>query len=691
MKKLVLIIFSILSIVTTSAQINTDRVMMIGRNALYFEDYVLAIQYFNQIIKSKPYLAEPYYYRAISKYFLDDFKGAEEDCTLSIERNQFLYGAYQLRADSRQNQKNYGGAEEDYEISLKQNPNDKFILINLGIVNIENKDFDKAEGYLNQLVNTYPSFTEGILTRANLYLEKTDTIKAVEDINNAIKNDKYFAPAYAMRASVELMQKQYENALKDYDKTIELDPLATGYYINRGLAKYYTNDLRGAMSDYDHVIKTDPDNLIAHFNRALLRSQVGDDNKAIEDFNFVLKNEPENYIAYMNRALVKTNIGDLRGALSDLNKVLAEYPNFYQGYQFRSDIKRRQNDMRGAEQDYNTALRIENKVKQDILAGRTPQGIDESTKTREESDKTIDKFNRLVVTDKDKEEKNIYKSETRGKVQNKQASIDLMPIFIVSYYDDENKTKNFIHFNKELEDLNKNTIFDQKLIITNLDVQLDSIQIAERFESINSFSSLITKEPENAILYFARGLDYMLIQDYSSATEDFNRSIVIDPSFTLAYFNLGAAYEKMLNVKLDNPGLYLPNKPNDINQQYQNINNGLINTTAPANNENANLLISKIENDQIIDSYNKVLEISPNFIYAYYNRAEIKSMQDDARGAILDYNEAIRRDPDFADAYYNRGINRLKIKDTQRGIEDLRKAGELGIVSAYSIMKRMTE
>ena len=34
------------------AQINTDRVMAIGRNALYFEDYVLSIQYFNQVINA---------------------------------------------------------------------------------------------------------------------------------------------------------------------------------------------------------------------------------------------------------------------------------------------------------------------------------------------------------------------------------------------------------------------------------------------------------------------------------------------------------------------------------------------------------------------------------------------------------------------------------------------------------------
>ena len=55
-------------------QINTDHVLNIGRNALYFEDYILSIQYFNQVIKIKPYLAEPYLYRAIAKRSLDDYK-----------------------------------------------------------------------------------------------------------------------------------------------------------------------------------------------------------------------------------------------------------------------------------------------------------------------------------------------------------------------------------------------------------------------------------------------------------------------------------------------------------------------------------------------------------------------------------------------------------------------------------------
>ena len=79
-----------------AAQINTDQVMIIGRNALYFEDYILSIQYFNQVIKAKPYLAEPYFFRAVAKFYLEDYRGAEKDCDLAIERNPFIVDAYQV-------------------------------------------------------------------------------------------------------------------------------------------------------------------------------------------------------------------------------------------------------------------------------------------------------------------------------------------------------------------------------------------------------------------------------------------------------------------------------------------------------------------------------------------------------------------------------------------------------------------
>lgn len=74
------------------AQINTDRVMMIARNALYFEDYVLSIQYFNQVINAKPYLYEPYFFRGLAKINLDDYQGAEADCRCGYRQKSFCSG-----------------------------------------------------------------------------------------------------------------------------------------------------------------------------------------------------------------------------------------------------------------------------------------------------------------------------------------------------------------------------------------------------------------------------------------------------------------------------------------------------------------------------------------------------------------------------------------------------------------------
>jgi len=46
-------VFFLFAPLASFAQFNTDRLLTIGRSALYYEDYVLSIQYFNQVIKVK--------------------------------------------------------------------------------------------------------------------------------------------------------------------------------------------------------------------------------------------------------------------------------------------------------------------------------------------------------------------------------------------------------------------------------------------------------------------------------------------------------------------------------------------------------------------------------------------------------------------------------------------------------------
>ena len=192
------------------------------------------------------------------------------------------------------------------------------------------------------------------------------------------------------------------------------------------ITRYQMNDLRGAMADYDQVISMDSRNLIARFNRGLLRFQVGDNNRAIEDFDVVIQQEPDNYMADYNRALLRFETGDYRGAVQDYDVVLKQYPTFLPGFVSRSEAKRKLGDNVGADRDYWAAIKMEEQAKNGQIPKTSSSGSntavngdaktdDSEENTREQSDKNINKFNRLVVYDKEQERKSKYQSEVRGR------------------------------------------------------------------------------------------------------------------------------------------------------------------------------------------------------------------------------------------------------------------------------------
>ena len=75
-------------------------------------------------------------------------------------------------------------------------------------------------------------------------------------------------------------------------------------------------------------------------------------------------------------------------------------------------------------------------------------------------------------------------------------------------------------------------------------------------------------------------------------------------------------------------------------------------------------------------------------LYSYYNRANLRALSGSLPEAFEDYTKAIELNPNFAEAYYNRGIIQIFMKDTRKGCLDISKAGELGIVEAYEVLKR---
>jgi tetratricopeptide (TPR) repeat protein len=522
--------------------------------------------------------------------------------------------------------------------------------------------------------------------------------------------DKYFAPAYAQRAMLYFQKDDFEQALQDFDQAIRLETKQPGYHINRGLVRYHLNDLRGAMDDYDRVVNMDEHNLIARFNRGLLRSQVGDVYGALEDFDKVIELEPDNFMAVYNRAILNEEARNYPQAIRDLDKVINEYPNFVPAYYFRSEIKRKLNDAKGADKDYWYAYDLEQNLRKQknqgkIITGKEvldsePLADNESdgNKTREKSDNNIAKFNRLVVYDKEEELQSKYKNEIRGRIQDRQVKVDLEPQFVITYYENmESIDHSTFRADKMISDYNNKRVLYHQLKVVNHEAPLTDDQAEHHFQSIDRYSLVLDRNSMDVDAYFGRALDFMVLQDLSEAIDDYGRVISLNPDFVLAYFNRAVVRYKQMEItdyREDNMDI------NSLSLNIETTPNKRVSPPAVSpysqphagdnSQQNMNDTKRSYEFSLIMRDYDTVIQLNPDFVFAYFNRANIRCLQKDYRTALNDYNEAIKRNPDFAEAYFNRGLTRLYLGDSSRGIEDLSKAGELGIVNAYSIIKKMT-
>ena len=95
------------------------------------------------------------------------------------------------------------------------------------------------------------------------------------------------------------------------------------------------------------------------------------------------------------------------------------------------------------------------------------------------------------------------------------------------------------------------------------------------------------------------------------------------------------------------------------------------------------------EYEAVMADLDKVLEYSPNNVYALYNKGCVYAKNNNLTSAISCFTSAIEEKKDFGEAYYNRGLAYLQLGNKEKGISDLSKAGELGILPSYSVLKRM--
>ena len=664
MKRLIyIIIFSCISSVSI-AQLNTDRIISIGRNALYFDDYVLSIQYFNQVIKLKPYLSEPYLLRAIAKIQLGDYTGAEQDCNEAIERNPFQPGAYYTRGYVYRLTNQIEKANQDFNEALIFAPENRTYIAMRADIRAELQQYDLALSDIEHLLNREPQSANLHYEKGSICLRKTDTISAFDSFKRATELDSQNPSNWSALGLVQLMQNQQDEALESLTKSIDQGSKWAGDYMNRGVIYYQRHNYRGALSDFDKAVSLSPKDVQCYYNRGILRSEVGDYNRAIEDFSQAIDLAPDKMEIYYNRGLVQLQLRQWNAALSDFQTIIQTHPYFIPAYYLAAQAETSLGHDKKAYTLRQKAYELEQE-KNNTQSLQTDMQLAEAQP--QQRDRRKDFSARAAQNQESDANENKYDSETRGNVQENYADVINEPNIFLSYYaitSGANSLRRTNYSHAAIDSYNSRNILPADLRFTTQELALTAEMVEQHFTQISNISQQIdmletmatatsTYREQLSAAYLARAMEFALVQDYSSAIDDVTKAVLIDEQLYFGYFCRAYWRYKLFEYK------------RAMGESFD---------------------IAEIE--LMLRDYDYIITNEPDFSFAYYNKANMICLQRDFRSAISYYTKAIEIDNDFAEAYFNRGLTYIYINEIDKGLADLSKAGELGIYQAYNLISR---
>jgi tetratricopeptide (TPR) repeat protein len=161
----------------------------------------------------------------------------------------------------------------------------------------------------------------------------------------------------------------------------------------------------------------------------------------------------------------------------------------------------------------------------------------------------------------------------------------------------------------------------------------------EFMEALLNLNKALEIDVNYAQAYYVRGNIKDSFDDRHGAMKDYNMAIEKNPKFADAFFSRG-------NVKMKLQDYY-----------------------------------------GAIADYTAAINVNENYIEAYFNRGKAKQFLQAYEDAINDCSKIIQLHPSNIDAYFMRGILRIDFGDTKNGCLDLSKAGELGDLKAYEMIK----
>lgn len=412
------------------------------------------------------------------------------------------------------------------------------------------------------------------------YTKNKQYTEALKCFDTAIELNPNYANAYSNRGNAYQSINKHDLALSDFNKTLAINPQHENTLYNRGLLLMKMEQFETAIKDFTEVIRLNSKASDAHVMRGNCSQTIKNYNMAIDDYSKAIEIKPDSSIAYLNRGIVYKLIGEINKGKDDILKAYELDPKFVisqiidQSYQddksntenlineeFFSEVKERTYDKEIAA--YTEAIKIDSKSAPAFI-GRGycyfKKGL---------YDKAIADYD---------------------------VALSLEPNNIGVY-----KICEWALYFKKWAENHQNHIEVITLINCAIEFELGKWYDA----ALEKYETVIKTSPDNAFVFYQRGLMYAANGENVKAIKDFTEAIGLAPEIAETYYCRGNRY---------------------FEQEIY---------------------------DRAIDDYTMAIQIYPKFSDAIYHRGVAFLEQKEYKSAVEDFKAVLSIDPNDVDAKIN--------------------------------------
>jgi tetratricopeptide (TPR) repeat protein len=487
-------------------------------------------------------------------------------------------------------------AKADFLKALTLNPECTRCLGNLGIIEVDNKNFSDAISYLEKYIKLKPNeamgyvkrgearfhtgkyddaiadFNRGLeldinspyiyLYRSMTQLAKGDNKAAMDDINKSIQYKPEAEFAYFIKGKIYIQMGDYKSAIKDLFGCLRKNPNVPEYNTYAGIALYYINDYTKAMQAFDASLKLDSsDHLPFQFRSYILYSYAAFTKACIDK----------------QRALTVASAGGNTEAVMQLQQEIDEYCDLSKpgGHYHSGAVLFGQADFEKAKLAYSNGLR---QFPNDPLL---LEGRGNTAMATGQFSEALGYYNQCLSHVKEINTGLLTKETDPEK---KKASLDF---FLSQVYN------SMAYASMNLMKIDSAILYQGKAI----DILKNNFLVNDRIENLSQF-------------LIKRSTLFTLKNDYVSAEADITEVLSINPQSAQAYVERAT---HLINKNTFESGVNI----DSIKSVFQPKDKSKFSmATTPSKNS------KKEEIEAAFENCNKSIEINPAFAQAYLIRAQ---------------------------------------------------------------------